>query len=170
MGSCCSSKGQVLSALDTDARINRDKRFEHIDTKGSQHISLLKDEKSLGMMMSEAITTATFLTGIVHIDGIKEKVGEMLRSNPWLACRLVSKGREKELVFPAEFEGDIDTYFEVITDMEVDATMSYPKICNILRTLPQMTMIGKDVVDQDLPLFKVCIIKKEENESCHHFI
>jgi hypothetical protein len=129
---------------------------------GIEQVAL--DEWEHETMLLPPITSATFYSGTPPIDYLRERVGDLLRKNPWLAGRLVKKGVQGggvALRYPRDPSSDVDRHFAVLGPDQARLTtdMDYGTLMQTLGPLQVAT--GKMAVDADEVLFKVLLVPVE---------
>ena len=121
-------------------------------------IELTNQDSGWAMMTSASNSVVSIYeedtVGALRLDRIYDRVSEIVRLNPWLACRLRMTTGGIKAVYGNEFE---DRFEAVSTTQKVDFTsMSYSEV---VKTFVKYTVkSGECCIDQDEPLFRVTAI------------
>lgn len=117
------------------------------------------------MMTSASNTVVSIYTedrcNTLRLDKIYDRVSEMVRMNPWVACRLRMTPSGIKAIYGTDF---VDCFEALSKPEKIDVTdMSYTKLVNTF--VPYAVKSGESCVDKDEPLFKVTAITGISSEG-----
>lgn len=130
-----------------------------------QTVALLENEISVLGLLNPSIDTLTFFEGKPPIDVLRERVGQLVASNLWVAGRLVSReGGSVELWVPEA--SDAELAFSHGEALGLSA--SSPPEEMIERTSHLAVKLGLECIDVEEPLFRVSLLTTGENSFALH--
>jgi hypothetical protein len=82
-----------------------------------------------GYMYVDGITTVTFFDGPVPLEQLKERLVKVVQASPWLAGKLVKKGKKVQMAFDSSPTAGyvLDTLLDQI-ELDISATMPFESL------------------------------------------
>ena len=143
---------------------SKGKKWKKIPGRAYRTVELMYAEKNK-WMNATAVNAITFYQGNVDTSVVVKRLYEILKANPWLACRLVKEnGKDIHMEFPEEIgPSDLSRHY---TEIQIDNNRGHNPFNEsasietlFSRVEKHLIKIGRECINLDELLFKVILVK-----------